>query len=119
MEVVVSDPDGQPVPSVSLWVESRLRDERTRVLDVRTDDERDALRQELRMPGPDRLRYVAHRISDIIYEALTGEPGAFARSAATSLYSCIPRPVRNTRWRAPNANPAAATPTSRSTAIPP
>jgi TolB protein len=30
----------------------------------------------------DRLRYVAHRISDIIYEALTGEPGAFATRIA-------------------------------------
>ncbi|HFD79529.1 MAG TPA: Tol-Pal system beta propeller repeat protein TolB [Gammaproteobacteria bacterium] len=31
---------------------------------------------------PGRLRYVAHRISDIIYEALTGEPGAFATRIA-------------------------------------
>ena len=30
----------------------------------------------------DKLRYVAHRISDIIYEALTGEPGAFATKIA-------------------------------------
>jgi TolB protein len=31
---------------------------------------------------PDRLRHVAHRISDIIYEALTGQPGAFATRIA-------------------------------------
>jgi TolB protein len=30
----------------------------------------------------EQLRYVAHRISDIIYEALTGEPGAFATHIA-------------------------------------
>ncbi len=30
----------------------------------------------------DGLRYVAHRISDIIYEALTGQPGAFATRIA-------------------------------------
>ena len=30
----------------------------------------------------DKLRYVAHRISDIIYEALTGQPGAFATKIA-------------------------------------
>lgn len=35
------------------------------------------------MPAPaDRLRHIAHRISDIIYEALTGEPGAFATRIA-------------------------------------
>lgn len=30
----------------------------------------------------DRLRYVAHKISDIIYEKLTGQPGAFATRIA-------------------------------------
>lgn len=30
----------------------------------------------------DKLRYAAHRISDIIYEALTGQPGAFATKIA-------------------------------------
>jgi TolB protein len=30
----------------------------------------------------DRMRYVAHRISDLIYEALTGQPGAFATRIA-------------------------------------
>lgn len=30
----------------------------------------------------DRLRYVAHHISDLIYEKLTGEPGAFATRIA-------------------------------------
>jgi TolB protein len=30
----------------------------------------------------ERLRYVAHRISDIIYEQLTGDPGAFATRIA-------------------------------------
>lgn len=35
------------------------------------------------LPAPaNGLRYVAHRISDIIYEALTGEPGAFATRIA-------------------------------------
>jgi TolB protein len=35
------------------------------------------------LPAPaDGLRYVAHRISDIIYEALTGQPGAFATRIA-------------------------------------
>jgi TolB protein len=35
------------------------------------------------LPAPaNRLRHVAHLISDIIYEALTGEPGAFATRIA-------------------------------------
>ncbi len=35
------------------------------------------------LPAPaDRLRYIAHRVSDLIYEALTGQPGAFATRIA-------------------------------------